>query len=165
MASSCSTVRRLASFLSARIRENLLRRLSSTASSSASLVQRQIPEALSSFPSQSEPIVAVHMTDNCVRRIKDVKSREGEEKMLRLSVESGGCYGFKYNFYFDDKGDSDDSIFQREGVELVIDKISLDFVKGATVDYVEDLIDSHFQVSTNPSKVNGCGCKTSFMVE
>ncbi|CDP06218.1 unnamed protein product [Coffea canephora] len=55
-------------------------------------------------------------------------------------------------------------IFERKGVKLVVDKISLDFVKGATVDYVEELIRSAFQVSTNPIAVGGCSCKSSFVV-
>lgn len=84
--------------------------------------------------------------------------------MLRLSIEAGGCSGFQYNFSLDDKGNDDDRIFEREGVKLVVDKISLDFVKGATVDYVEELIRSAFQVSSNPSAVGGCSCKSSFMV-
>ena len=85
--------------------------------------------------------------------------------MLRLSVETGGCSGFQYVFLLDDKTNSDDRIFERDGVKLVVDKISYDFVKGATVDYVEELIRSAFLVSTNPSAVGGCSCKSSFMVK
>ncbi|CAI9097737.1 OLC1v1034213C1 [Oldenlandia corymbosa var. corymbosa] len=163
-ASSTPMIRRLGTFFSTRIRENHLRRLSSTASSSAALRQPQASDAPSPSPSQSESLVAVHMTDNCVRRMKELQSHEGKEKMLRLSIEAGGCSGFQYNFSLDDKSDSDDRVFEREGVKLVVDKISLDFVKGATVDYVEELIRSAFQVSANPSAVGGCSCKVSFMV-
>lgn len=90
--------------------------------------------------------------------------QEGKEKMLRLSIEAGGCSGFQYNFSLDDKSGGDDRIFEQDGVKLVVDKISLDFVKGATVDYVEELIRSAFQVSSNPSALGGCSCKISFTV-
>lgn len=88
-----------------------------------------------------------------------------KEKMLRLSVESGGCSGFQYAFTLDDKSKPEDRVFERDGVKLVVDKISFDFVKGATVDYAEELIRAAFQVTTNPSAVGGCSCKSSFMVK
>ncbi|KAA8518577.1 hypothetical protein F0562_016051 [Nyssa sinensis] len=107
------------------------------------------------------------MTDNCVRKLKELQADEAaaKDKMLRLSIEAGGCSGFQYNFSLDDKTDIDDRIFERDGVKLVVDKISLDFVKGATVDYAEELIRSAFQVATNPSAVGGCSCKSSFMTK
>ncbi|KAK1262866.1 hypothetical protein QJS04_geneDACA008503 [Acorus gramineus] len=110
---------------------------------------------------------AVQMTDNCVRRLKALSTKEAsmEGKMLRLSVETGGCSGFQYVFLLDDKKNNDDRIFEKEGVKLVVDKISYDFVKGATVDYVEELIRSAFLVTTNPSAIGGCSCKSSFMVK
>ncbi|KAI5664752.1 hypothetical protein M9H77_24075 [Catharanthus roseus] len=158
---STSLIRRFAQFTAARIRQNQLRLLSSSQVSSA---LRQPSTSDSPSPSESQSLVAVHMSDNCVRRMKELQTLEGKEKMLRLSIEAGGCSGFQYNFSLDDKSSSDDRIFERDGVKLVVDKISLDFVKGATVDYVEELIRSAFQVSTNPSAVGGCSCKSSFMV-
>ncbi|XP_027069552.1 iron-sulfur assembly protein IscA-like 2, mitochondrial [Coffea eugenioides] len=155
-------IRRLVPFFAARIRENHLRLLGSS-SASSSVLHEQPPPPQPSH-SQSQSIVAVHMTDNCVRRVRELQSQEGKEKMLRLSIEAGGCSGFQYNFSLDDKHNDDDRIFEREGVKLVVDKISLDFVNGATVDFVEELIRSAFQVSSNPSAVGGCSCKSSFMV-
>ncbi|XP_020575943.1 iron-sulfur assembly protein IscA-like 2, mitochondrial [Phalaenopsis equestris] len=110
---------------------------------------------------------AVYMTDNCVRRLKELNAKEEsfEGKMLRLSVETGGCSGFQYAFLLDEKKNEDDRIFAKDGVMLVVDSISYDFVKGATVDYVDELIRSAFQVTTNPSAVGGCSCKASFMVK
>ncbi|MBA0581385.1 hypothetical protein Gorai_023566, partial [Gossypium raimondii] len=67
--------------------------------------------------------------------------------MLRLSVETGGCSGFQYVFDLDDKTNQDDRVFERGGVKLIVDNISYDFVKGATVDYIEELIRSAFLVS------------------
>nr|CAD1832038.1 unnamed protein product [Ananas comosus var. bracteatus] len=110
---------------------------------------------------------AVHMTENCVRRLKELCSKDSyvDGKMLRLSVETGGCSGFQYVFLLDEKKNEDDRVFEKDGVKLVVDNISYDFVKGATVDYVEELIRSAFLVVTNPSAVGGCSCKSSFMVK
>ncbi|XP_041025042.1 iron-sulfur assembly protein IscA-like 2, mitochondrial isoform X2 [Juglans microcarpa x Juglans regia] len=151
-----SLIQRLAPYLAGRIRQN--QRLLSSASSSSALYEAS--------PSPSSPSPdAVHLTDNW--RMKELQATEapGGGKMLRLSVETGGCSGFQYVFDLDDKTSSDDRIVEREGVKLVIDNISYDFVKGATVDYVEELIRSAFVVTENPSAVGGCSCKSSFMVK
>ncbi|CAN1134106.1 Iron-sulfur assembly protein IscA-like 2, mitochondrial [Linum perenne] len=95
--------------------------------------------------------------------MKDLQANE--EKMLRLGVETGGCSGFQYVFDLDDKLNPDDRVFEKEGVKLVVDSVSYDFIKGATIDYVEELIRSAFQVTENPSAVGGCSCKSSFMVK
>ncbi|PSR98511.1 Iron-sulfur assembly protein IscA-like [Actinidia chinensis var. chinensis] len=118
-------------------------------------------------PSPSPSLDAIHMTENCVQKMKELQVDEAsaKKKLLRLSIEAGGCSGFQYTFSLDDKTNADDRIFEREGVKLVVDNISFDFVKGATVDYVEELIRSAFQVSTNPSAVGGCSCKSSFMIK
>lgn len=107
------------------------------------------------------------MTENCIKRLKELQAKEAsdDEKLLRLSVETGGCSGFQYVFLLDDKRNSDDRVFEKDGVKLVVDSISYDFVKGATVDYEEELIRSAFLVTTNPSAVGGCSCKSSFMVK
>ncbi|EOY08243.1 Iron-sulfur cluster biosynthesis family protein isoform 2 [Theobroma cacao] len=104
---------------------------------------------------------------DALQRMKELQASEesSHEKLLRLSVETGGCSGFQYVFDLDDKTNPDDRVFEREGVKLVVDNISYDFVKGATVDYVEELIRSAFLVTTNPSAVGGCSCKSSFMVK
>ncbi|KAL3646867.1 hypothetical protein CASFOL_009411 [Castilleja foliolosa] len=151
--SSRSLIYRLAPYFSARVRQN-----SRLLSSSSAL-----PEPHPESPSPSTD--AVHMTDSCVRRMKELQADEASGKLLRLSIEAGGCSGFQYNFSLDDKTNDDDRIFEKDGVKLVVDNISYDFVKGASVDYVEELIRSAFQVSTNPSAVGGCSCKSSFMVK
>lgn len=158
MAPRSLLLHRLSFYFAAQIRRNC--RLLSSASSSAAL-----HEASSSSPSPSQD--AVHITDNCVRRMKELHASEDSsgEKMLRLCVETGGCSGFQYVFDLDDKINQDDRVFEREGIKLVIDDISYDFVKGATIDYVEELIRSAFVVTTNPSAVGGCSCKSSFMVK
>lgn len=152
--SSSSMIRRVVPFFTTRIRQNY--RLLNSSASALSQPQPQ---------SQVEALDSLVITDNCVRRMKELQAGEHKEKMLRLSIEAGGCSGFQYEFSLDDKTNSDDRIFERDGVKLVVDNVSFDFVKGATVDYVEELIRSAFQVSTNPSAVGGCSCKSSFMVK
>ncbi|RAL52674.1 unnamed protein product [Cuscuta campestris] len=153
---SRSLILRAAPFLASRIRRNATLLRSRPSSSSA------MPEQQPELKSQND---SVFMTENCVRRMKELQASEPEEKMLRLSIEAGGCSGFQYEFSLDGKANADDRIFEKDGVKLVVDNISFDFVKGATVDYVEELIRSAFQVSTNPSAVGGCSCKSSFMVK
>ncbi|KAF5940604.1 hypothetical protein HYC85_021771 [Camellia sinensis] len=142
--SSRSLMRRISPFFAAGIRQNQ-RLLSSSSSSSAAA---DMPEPQSSSPSLSPSLDVVHITDNCVQKMKELQADEasGKGKLLRLSIEAGGCSGFQYTFSLDDKTNADDRIFERDGVKLVVDEISFDFVKGATVDYVEELIRSAFQL-------------------
>ncbi|CAL0326735.1 unnamed protein product [Lupinus luteus] len=105
------------------------------------------------------------------KRMKELEGSESSQgrKLLRLSVENGGCSGFQYVFNLDHTVNSDGSTYfcycVKEGIKLVVDNVSYDFVKGATVDYVEELIRSAFVVTENPSAVGGCSCKSSFMVK
>ncbi|XP_050382766.1 iron-sulfur assembly protein IscA-like 2, mitochondrial [Argentina anserina] len=160
MAPRTLILRRLTAHFAGRIRQNQ-RLLTSHFYSSSALQESQGPS------SSSEPnLDGVHMTDTCIQKMKQLKASEEQEKMLRLSVETGGCSGFQYVFdLVDDKTNPDDRVFEKEGVKLVVDNISYDFLKGATVDYVEELIRSAFQVTENPSAVQGCSCKSSFMVK
>ncbi|KAJ0448119.1 putative FeS cluster insertion protein [Helianthus annuus] len=157
MQSSRSLIQRVTPIFSARIRQNS--RLLSSASSSLLAKDPQ------SSPTSSSGEESVHLSDNCVRRMKELQADEAKENLLRISIEAGGCSGFQYNFALEEKPNHDDRIFERDGVKLVVDTISLGFVKGATVDYVEELIRSGFQVAENPSAVGGCSCKSSFMVK
>ncbi|KAG8648671.1 hypothetical protein MANES_08G025200v8 [Manihot esculenta] len=133
--SRSSLILRITPFFTSRIRQN--HRL---LNSSSALRETSSP---SPSPSLDE---AIYLTDNCVRRMKELQTSEGltEEKMLRLGVETGGCSGFQYVFDLDSKINPDDRVFESGGVKLVVDNISYDFVKGATVDYVEELIRSAF---------------------
>ncbi|KAJ9543704.1 hypothetical protein OSB04_023411 [Centaurea solstitialis] len=157
MALSRSFIQRVSPFFAARIRQN-----SSLLSSASSSALAKEPQSSSVSPPEGD---TVRLSDNCIRRMKELQNDETKEKMLRLSIEAGGCSGFQYNFELEEKPKDDDRIFERDGVKLVVDTISLGFVKGATVDYVEELIRSGFQVAENPSAVGGCSCKSSFMVK
>ena len=84
--------------------------------------------------------------------------------MLRVAVDSGGCSGFQYVFQLDEKKPdvSEDVIFSRDGAQVVVDKVSLNMVKGSTVDFVEEMIRSSFAIINNPNSASGCSCGTSF---
>ncbi|MBU0723442.1 MAG: iron-sulfur cluster insertion protein ErpA [Alphaproteobacteria bacterium] len=106
---------------------------------------------------------AVSLSESAARQVARMlaKEPEGAGLMLRLSVTGGGCSGFQYNFAFDDEVRSDDRVFERDGVKLVVDETSLDLLAGSEVDYVEELIGASFQVK-NPKAASSCGCGTSF---
>ncbi|CAN8297947.1 unnamed protein product [Cochlearia groenlandica] len=150
-----SVVKRMGPYMIGRIREN--NRMLGTSSISA------LNKA--SSESESSSLDIVHLSDNCIRRMKELQCSEPEKKLLRLGVETGGCSGFQYVFELDHHTNSDDKVFEKNGVKLVVDNVSYDFVKGATVDYVEELIRAAFVVAENPAAVGGCSCKSSFMVK
>lgn len=106
----------------------------------------------------------IRLTDGLARRIKALQiSMEKPDLMLRVSVLGGGCSGFQYQFSYVQGLDSGDMVFEHDGAKLVIDDVSIEYINGSTVDYVEDLIGSHFQVN-NPNAQSSCGCGTSFAV-
>lgn len=109
----------------------------------------------------------VVVTNSCIRRIKALQAKTGKQDLkLRLSVEGGGCSGFTYSFTMEDGPlQEEDKVFGREGGQLVIDEGSLEFVKGATVDFTEDMMRSAFAVVSNPLSESACGCGSSFAVK
>ena len=106
----------------------------------------------------------VTLTESAARRIAELRAAEGAPNaFLRLAVSGGGCSGFQYGFSFDDTRQPEDFAFARDGVELVVDEVSLELVKGAEIDFVEDLMGAYFQVK-NPNAASSCGCGNSFSV-
>ena len=83
--------------------------------------------------------------------------------MLRLAVTGGGCSGFQYDFCLDDSRADDDLVIEKAGARILIDPVSLDFLKGAEIDFVEEMIGASFKVK-NPNATASCGCGTSFSV-
>lgn len=105
----------------------------------------------------------IALTPAAAARVAAIAAKQGKAAILRLSVEGGGCSGFQYKFELADAPADDDAIAQTDGVTLLVDSISLDLVRGSSVDYVESLGGAAFRVS-NPVAASGCGCGTSFSV-
>ncbi|MGO8914903.1 MAG: iron-sulfur cluster insertion protein ErpA [Stellaceae bacterium] len=106
----------------------------------------------------------VILTESAARRVAELKRQESVPgAFLRLAVSGGGCSGFQYGFSFDDTRRADDQVFERDGVQLVIDGVSLELVKGAEIDFIEDMMGAAFQVK-NPNAQSSCGCGNSFSV-
>lgn len=103
----------------------------------------------------------IALSPSAAARVAAIAARQEKAAILRLSVDGGGCAGFTYVFGLAHEVTADDATATRDGVTLVVDPLSLDLVRGSTVDYVESLGGSAFQV-TNPNAASGCGCGTSF---
>jgi len=103
------------------------------------------------------------MSDNACKRLRELLQNEDEGAMLRVSVSGGGCSGFQYGFSFDTGTTPDDHLFEKDGVKVVVDDVSLDLLAGAELDFVVDLIGSSFQVK-NPNATASCGCGSSFSI-
>ncbi|KAG7328276.1 hypothetical protein KOW79_008220 [Hemibagrus wyckioides] len=115
-------------------------------------------QQISSSPSEHK----IHLSDSCVKRLSEIMQK-GE--YLRIQVEGGGCSGFQYKFSVDTVRNEDDRVFEQNGVGVIIDEESLEFVKGATLDFSQELIRSSFQVLRNPQAEHGCSCGSSFSVK
>ena len=107
-------------------------------------------------------MASVGLTPSAAARIKVLAASEGNPHlMLRLAVSGGGCSGFSYGFSLDSEITGDDKVFEHHGAKLVIDDVSLDLLKGAEIDFVEDLMAASFRIN-NPNATSTCGCGTSF---
>jgi iron-sulfur cluster insertion protein len=109
----------------------------------------------------TQPDIA--LTPAAAARVAVIAEKTSKPAILRLSVEGGGCSGFQYKFGFADGSRPTIPSPRLDGVRLVVDSISLDLVRGAQVDFVDNLGGAHFAV-TNPNAASGCGCGTSFSV-
>ena len=104
----------------------------------------------------------VKLSDSFVKQFHRIK--EGSS-FIRIQVEGGGCSGFQYKFELDSHMNEDDIVFERDGAKLVVDGDSLEFLKGSTVDYHEELIRAAFRVQSNPQAEQGCSCGASFSLK
>ena len=108
-------------------------------------------------------MAAVRVSERAARRIGEILKSEPPGAMLRVSVEGGGCSGFQYKFDVDRDVADDDLVIDRNGAVVLIDPVSLRYMDGAEIDFVDDLIGASFKVA-NPNATASCGCGTSFSV-
>jgi len=111
----------------------------------------------------SAPSTHFAVTERAARRIASIMTAETAGSMLRVSVSGGGCSGFQYQFTFDHARNEDDLSVEKDGVVVLVDSVSLPFVEGSTLDFVDDLMGQSFRVS-NPNATAACGCGTSFSI-
>jgi iron-sulfur cluster assembly accessory protein len=108
-------------------------------------------------------MASVELTDRAAERISQIVAGTGAAKMLRVSVQAGGCTGFQYAFDLVDDREAGDFVIERNGATVLIDDVSLPLMAGARIDFVDDLIGASFKV-TNPNAVETCGCGVSFTI-
>ena len=106
---------------------------------------------------------SITVTERAARRISEILRREPPGTMLRVSVEGGGCSGFQYKFDTDCAKGADDLVISNSGVTVLVDQISLGYLAGSEIDFVDDLIGASFRVN-NPKATASCGCGTSFSI-
>jgi iron-sulfur cluster assembly accessory protein len=106
-------------------------------------------------------IEAVTVSDRAVRKIGEILKGEAPGAMLRVSVAGGGCSGFQYKFDIERAKAADDLVIARDGATVLIDSVSVGYMAGSEIDFVDDLIGAAFKVK-NPKATASCGCGTSF---
>lgn len=106
----------------------------------------------------------INMTESTVTKIKDLLLEENNNNLkLRIFVQGGGCSGMSYGFTFDEEQNEDDFAVDKDGVTLLIDSISSQYLTNATIDYKESLMGAGFSIN-NPQAETSCGCGSSFSV-
>lgn len=105
----------------------------------------------------------VVITQAAAERVSEIMANEPAGSMLRISVEGGGCSGFQYKYDLVQEQAADDLVLERAGATVLIDQMSLQFLGGSEIDFVDDLIGAAFKIN-NPNATAGCGCGTSFSI-
>ena len=108
-------------------------------------------------------IETVTLSDSAAKRIAVILKSDAEKKAMRVSVEGGGCSGFSYRFDLVGDADDDDLILEKGEAKVLIDSMSLVYMSGSEIDFVDNLLGQSFQIK-NPNAVASCGCGTSFSV-
>ena len=105
----------------------------------------------------------VTVTERAAHRIAEILKGEAGDAMLRVSVEGGGCSGFQYKFDLVGTAEADDLVIEKGGARVLVDPVSLGFLAGSQIDFVDDLIGASFKIN-NPQATASCGCGTSFSI-
>jgi iron-sulfur cluster assembly accessory protein len=127
-------------------------------------VHRNIPQLtrgarIPNYPDMSD----VTISESAARRIGQILKTEPAGAMLRVSVEGGGCSGFQYKFGIERAKGDDDLVLARDGAVVLIDPVSVNYMAGSQIDFVDDLIGQSFKIN-NPQATASCGCGTSFSI-
>ncbi len=109
----------------------------------------------------TDSVIPVTVSERAARRIGEILKSEPTGTMLRVSVEGGGCSGFQYKFDMDRDQASDDLVISRDGATVLNDPVSVNYMAGSEIDFVDDLIGASFKIK-NPNATASCGCGTSF---
>jgi iron-sulfur cluster insertion protein len=112
------------------------------------------------IPKMSEPSITI--SSRAAKRIVEILRAE-HAALMRVSVEGGGCSGFQYRFDLVPDPAPDDIVVERDGARVAVDPVSLGFVRGAEIDFVDELIGAQFKIN-NPNVTAACGCGTSFSI-
>jgi iron-sulfur cluster insertion protein len=106
----------------------------------------------------------MNLTTEAIAKLKDILAEESNPSIkLRVFVQGGGCSGFSYGFTLDEEQNEDDFDFEYEGVKVLVDSMSFQYLQGSSIDYKEDLMNASFVIN-NPQAVSTCGCGASFSV-
>jgi len=106
---------------------------------------------------------AVSLSDRAARRIAEIAAGDPKTPLLRVSVEGGGCSGFQYKFDLVSEKAGDDLVLEKGGAIVLIDPVSVEYMAGAEIDFVDDLMGAAFKIK-NPVATSSCGCGTSFSI-
>ena len=101
------------------------------------------------------------LSSSAARRINAILAKQSGKDYLRVSVEGGGCSGFSYKFDLEDTRNDEDLVVEMDGARVLIDEMSLEFMRGSEIDFSTELIGATFKIN-NPNATSGCGCGTSF---
>jgi len=113
---------------------------------------------------QQQTFTPLFFSDSAVAKVRElIEEEENPQLKLRVFVTGGGCSGFQYGFSFDENQDEEDTVIERDGVFLLVDPMSYQYLVGATIDYQEGLQGSQFVVQ-NPNASSTCGCGSSFSI-
>ncbi|MEE3171039.1 MAG: iron-sulfur cluster insertion protein ErpA [Pseudomonadota bacterium] len=113
---------------------------------------------------QQQIATPLFFSDSAVAKVRElIEEEENTNLKLRVFVTGGGCSGFQYGFSFDEAQDEEDTVVERDGVSLLVDPMSYQYLVGATIDYQEGLQGSQFVVQ-NPNASSTCGCGSSFSI-
>jgi iron-sulfur cluster insertion protein len=121
-----------------------------------------VAQDIQTSPRVDEPPAPIIFTDSAAAKVKELVEEEGNPELkLRVFVQGGGCSGFQYGFTFDELVNDDDTQMAKNGVTLLIDAMSLQYLVGAEIDYKDDLQGAQFVIK-NPNATTTCGCGSSF---